>query len=143
MLRKLLKVTLAASLGVMAVVLSYGGATGADEKKKDEKLPDISEIMKKGHAKTDGYIAKIRESAKDEKWEDANKYAKSLALLGEALGKNKPPKGEADSWEKLSKKYAENTKLVLKGTEDKDAKAVNKGLGGINCGECHKLHKPK
>ena len=141
MLRKFLKVTLAASIGLLAVVLSFGGATGADEK-KDEKLPDIPEIMKKGHAKTDGYIAKIRESAKDAKWEDANKYAKSLALLGEALAKNKPPKGEADSWKKLTTKYVENTKLVLKGTEDKDVKAVNKGLGGINCGECHKAHQP-
>jgi hypothetical protein len=138
MLRKILKVTLVAALGVMAVVLAYGSsaATGADD-----KLPDIPEIMKKGHAKTDGYIAKIRAAAKDEKWEDANKYAKSLELLGEALGKNKPPKGDAESWKKLTEKYVDNTKLVLKGTEDKDAKAVNKGLGGINCMECHRAHK--
>jgi hypothetical protein len=136
MLRKFLKMTLAGAMGLLAVVVSVGGAISADD-----KLPDIPEIMKKGHAKTDGYIAKIRGAAKNGDWDDANKYAKSLAMLGEALSKNKPPKGEAESWEKLTKKYVGNTKLVLKGTEDKDVKAVNKGLGGINCGECHKQHK--
>jgi hypothetical protein len=139
MLRKFLKMTLAASLGLMAVVLA--GAISADDK-KDDKLPDIPEIMKKGHEKTDGYIAKINGAAKNGDWAEANKYAKSLAILGEALGKNKPPKGTPESWEKLTKKYAENTKLVLKGTEDKDTKSVNKGLGGINCRECHSQHKP-
>jgi cytochrome c556 len=142
MLRKFLKVTTAAALGLMAVVLAYGGAVGAEG--KDDKLPDIAEIMKKGHAKTDGYVAKIKTASKDGNWEDANKYAKSLVILGEALAKNKAPKGEADSWDKLTKKYVDNTKLVLKGTEDKDTKEVGKGLGGIgqSCGECHKAHKP-
>jgi hypothetical protein len=142
MLRKCLKVTLAASLGLMAAVLSFGSASRADDK-KDEKLPTISEIMKKGHKETDGYIDLIKAASKDGKWEDANKYAKTLAFFGESLGKNKPPRGEDDSWEKLTKKYAENTKLVLKGTEDKDAAEVTKGLSGIKCGECHSVHKPK
>jgi hypothetical protein len=139
MLRKFLKVTLAAALGMMAAVLSFGGATRAGD--KEDKVPDISEIMKKGHKGADSYIAKIKDASKNDKWEDANKYAKSLAAYGEALGKNKPPKGDAESWEKLTKKYAENTKLALKGTEDKDTKEVNKGLGGINCMECHKAHR--
>jgi hypothetical protein len=142
MLRKLTRVILAGALGLMAVVLAAGTGARAEDK-KDDKLPTISEIMKKGHDKTDGYIAKIRSAAKDGKWEDAQKYAKTLAFFGENLGKNKPTKGDAESWEKLTKKYAENTKLALKGTEDKDVKTVNKALGGINCGECHKVHKGK
>lgn len=142
MLRKCIRASLFAAFGMMAVLLAYGsvGATPADEK-KDEKLPDISEIMKKGHDKTEGYIAKVRESAKDGKWEDAQKYAKTLAFFGESLGKNKAPKGDEKSWKALTEKYATNTKAAFKATEDKDAKAVNKALGGINCGECHKLHK--
>ncbi len=143
MLRKCIRASLFAALGMMAMLLAYGSVATAtaQDKKKDEKLPDISEIMKKGHDKTDGYIAKIKEATKDGKWEDAQKYAKTLAFFGENLGKNKPAKGEAESWKKLTDKYHTNTKAVLKGTEDKDAKAVAKGLGGINCGECHKLHK--
>ena len=141
MVRKFTKMTLAASLLGLAALLSASGGNGVAA--ADDKLPDISEIMKKGHAKTDGYIAKIRTAAKEGKWDEAQKYAKDFAILGDALGKNKPPKGTEASWKALSKKYEENTKLVLKGAEDKDAKTVNKGLAGINCMECHSKHKGK
>jgi len=140
MLRKMLRAGMFAALGMVSVVLAYGAGYAADDK-KDEKVPTISEIMIKGHKGTDAYIARIREAAKGEKWDDAKEYAKTLAVFGENLGKNKPPKGDAKSWENLTKKYAEATKAVLKATEDKDAKAVNKALGGIACGECHKAHK--
>jgi hypothetical protein len=141
MVRKLIRASLFAALGMIAVGLAYGTAPAAGQKDKEEKIPDISEIMIKGHKGTDAYIAKIKGAAKDEKWEDAQKYAKTLAFFGENLGKNKAPKGDAKSWENLTKKNAESTKAVYKGTQDKDAKAVNKGLGAINCGECHKAHK--
>jgi cytochrome c556 len=77
------------------------------------------------------------------KWDDAKEYAKTLSFFGENLGKNKPPKGEADSWEKLTKKYAESTKAVSKAVDDKDASAVNKALDSIggSCMECHKSHR--
>ena len=142
MLRKLIRVSLFAALGMVAVTWAYGAGSAADDK-KDEKVPTISEIMTKGHKGTDAYIAKIKAAAKDEKWDDAKEYAKTLAFFGENLGKNKPPKGDEKSWKALTDKYAENTKLVLKGTEDKDVKEVNKGLGGITgmCGACHKAHK--
>jgi hypothetical protein len=143
MVRKMIKVALFGMLGAMISVMSYGGITSADDK-KDEKVPTISEIMTKGHKGTDAYLAKIKTAAKGEKWDDAKEYAKTLAFFGESLGKNKAPKGEDASWEKLTKKYDENTKAVVKGVDDKDAKAVNKALGNIgsSCGECHKAHKP-
>lgn len=142
MVRKMLKATLFGLLGAVISILAYGGTTSADDK-KDDKVPTISEIMVKGHKGTDAYLAKIKGAAKDEKWDDAKEYAKTLAFFGESLGKNKPPKGEDASWEKLTKKYADNTKAVVKGVEDKDAKAVTKGLDSIgkSCGECHKAHK--
>jgi hypothetical protein len=140
MLRKFIRAGLFAALGLMAVVLAYGAGFAADDK-KEEKVPTISEIMTKGHKGTDAYIAKIRSEAKGEKWDDAKEHAKTLAFFGENLGKNKPPKGDEKSWKTLTEKYADTTKAVLKATEDKDAKAVNKALGAINCGECHKAHK--
>ncbi len=141
MLRKCIRASLFAAFGMMAVLLAFGsGTTRAD----DKKLPDIAEIMKKGHAKTDGYIAKTKEAAKGEKWEDAVKYAKDLNTLGEALGKNKPPKGDEKSWKALTEKYVASTKAAVEGAEKKDAKAVNAALGaiGTSCGGCHKAHKP-
>jgi hypothetical protein len=140
--RKFLRVGLAAMIGLLAVVLTGTEAIFAEDK-KDEKVPTLKEIMEKGHAKTDGYITKIREAAKDGKWDDAKEYAKTLAFFGENIGKLTPPKGDAKSWEALTKKYADNTKAAHKATETKDVKAVNKALGGINCAECHKVHKGK
>jgi hypothetical protein len=128
-----------AALGMTAMLFAYGAATAAPQGK--DELPDIKTIMKKGHAKTDGYIALTKTAAKDGKWDDAVKYAKTLEVFGEALGKNKPGKGDAESWKKLTDKYAAATKAALKGAEAKDAKAVNTALGMINCGECHKVHK--
>jgi uncharacterized protein (DUF1501 family) len=142
MVRKMLRAGVFAALGMVAMVLAYGAtnATAADEK-KDEKVPTISEIMVKGHKGTDAYIAKIKAAAKDEKWDDAKEYAKTLAFFGENLSKNKPPKGDEKSWATLTKAYADATKATYKATQDKDVKAVNKGLAGIVCGSCHKAHK--
>jgi soluble cytochrome b562 len=138
MLRKLLRVTLASTLGAMMALVTYNAIVSADDK---DETPTIKEIMKKGHKKTEGYIDKIKADAKDGKWDEAKDYAKTLAFFGESLGKNKPPKGEGESWEKLTKKYADTTKSVVKAVDDKDAKAVNKALSQIDCKECHSAHK--
>lgn len=142
MLRKLTSVV--AGLGMAALVLAFGGFGGAAtaEDKKDE-TPTIKEIMAKGHKGTDAYLGKVKAAVKGEKWDDAQKYAKALAVFGEALGKNKPGKGDADSWKKLSEKYAADTKSLFDATEKKDAKAANEALGAIggSCGGCHKVHK--
>jgi hypothetical protein len=146
MIRKLIRSALFASFGMLAVFLCYGAAAGAGAGAGDQKddLPDISEIMKKGHHKTDGYLARIKASAKDGKWEDASKDAKSLILLGDALGKNKPPKGEQKSWDGLTKRYQTNTVAVEKAVAGKDVKGVDTNIGAIQkmCGECHKAHRP-
>lgn len=141
-MQKLIRASLFAALGTMAVLFAYGSVGAAPA--ADDKLPDISEIMKKGHAKTNGYVDKIKGAAKSGKWEDAQKYAKDLSILGEALGQNKALKGDEKSWKAQTAKYADNTKKLLKATEDKDAKAVNASVGalGNSCGGCHKAHRP-
>ena len=141
MLRMWTKPALAGVLGLMAVVLAGGAGGVRAEDKKEEKVPTVKEIMQKGHKGTDAYIGKIKKLAKDEKWDDAKEISKTLAFFGENIGKNKPTKGDADSWEKLSKKYAESTKAAHKAVEDKDAKALDKALNSINCMECHKVHR--
>ncbi|HUR55385.1 MAG TPA: hypothetical protein VMZ71_14725 [Gemmataceae bacterium] len=148
MVRKLIRASLFAALGSMAMILSFGAVTTAQDKKgdkKDEKLPDISEIMAKAHGKTDGYIAQLRTSVKGAKWEDADKTAKDFTLIADALSKNKPPKGDAKSWETQTKKYIGQVKTVSDAVEKKDAKATIAGLDTIqkSCGGCHGPHKPK
>ena len=138
MLRKMIKVTLAGALGMLAVVFAIGASTGTAA---EDKTADISTIMKKSFGK-DGYKSSIPAAAKAEKWDDAKKLAKDWSELGASLSKNKAPKGEAKSWEEQCGKFSDATKAVLKATEDKDAKAVAKSVGGFNCGACHKAHKP-
>jgi hypothetical protein len=101
---------------------------------------EIGEVMKKSFGKG-GYKGSITAAVKGEKWEDAAKLAKEWNDLAPALSKNKPPKGNPKSWEKLCGGFEKATKGVLDGTEKKDAKAVTKAMSTINCGACHKAHK--
>jgi hypothetical protein len=137
MLRKLMKVTIAGLLGLGAMILSYDSTSTA----ADEKAPDLSTIMRRSFKDKDNLKVSISTAAKDGKWDDATKLAKEWTTLGAAISKNKPPKGEAKSWEEQCMKFSDNTKAILKACEDKDAKAVQKGIGGFNCGACHKPHK--
>jgi cytochrome c556 len=132
-----------AALGVGVAVLSVdAGATAAQKGDKD-KTPTISEIMTKGHKGTDAYLAKIGSAAKGGKWDDAKEAAKGLNYFGETLVKLTPTKGDKASWEKMAKKYGENTKAVYDAVEKKDAAATQAGLKAIqgSCGGCHKAHK--
>ena len=143
MVRKFIRAGMFAGLGVITMMLAYGGASAAGQKDKDEKIPTISEIMLQGHKGSDAFLAKLKGEVKDAKWEDALPHAKALNLFGEALGKNKPPKGDEKSWKDLTTKYAENTKAVLAAVEKKDAKGAGKALGAIggSCMGCHKAHR--
>jgi len=140
-----LRYSLLAALGAAAIAISAAAPASADDKDKNEKLPTIKEIMKKGHNGTDAYLAKIAAEAKAGKWDDAQADAKGLAYFGESLGKLTPPKGDKKSWEGLTKKYATATEAVKKGADDKDAKAIDTAIGTIkkSCGACHKAHKGK
>jgi hypothetical protein len=144
MAQKLLRVVLFAALGLGAATLSIDPMVSAQDK-KTEKTPDIKTIMTEGHKGTDSFLIQIGKEAKDAKWEDALMHAKALAVFGEALGKNTPPKGDKASWETLSKKYNENTKAVLTAVEKKDADGTAKSLKTIqgSCKECHTPHRGK
>lgn len=135
MVRTAIRAGLSAALGTVSLLASYGAAASADE-----KTPAVGTVMSRSFSK-DGYKATVTAAVKDEKWEDARKLAKEWNELGQALGKNKAPKGDEKSWEKLCAGFAENTKAILDATEKKDAKAANAKLGGFACGTCHKAHK--
>jgi len=136
MIRKALQAGVFAALGMLAIVGSYGVANSADD-----KVPDIDTIMSKSFEKETGYKFTVAAAVKGEKWEDATKLAKEWNQLGQALGKNKVPKGDAKSWTKLCAAFGDSTKAVLDASEKKDAKAATKAIGSFNCGGCHKAHK--
>ena len=135
---KKFRVAVVIALAAFAVTVGVGSLTAADD-----KVPTVSEIMKVGHAGGKSLIAKVKTAVKGEKWDDAKVPADALKLFGEGLGKNKPEKGDAESWKKLADKYKTNTAAVVAGVEKKDAKAVGEALGKIggSCKECHDVHK--
>jgi hypothetical protein len=142
MSQKWIRVSLFASIGVVAAALSFGAGSTALAQ-KDEKLPTISDIMLKGHKGAEAYLAKIGAAAKGGNWNEAQTHAKGLAYFGETIIKLDPPKGDKKSWEEQAKLYEKNTKAVYKATQDKDAKATQVALGVVqkSCAGCHKPHK--
>lgn len=125
--------------GTLALVAVLGSAAA-----QDDKTPSISKIMKTFSGKN-GVCAKCAAAGKAANWDDAQKYAKSLTQCGANLGKNKCPRGDADSWEKLTKKFAEQTAAIEKAAAAKDAAALNDAVGAFtkSCGACHSVHKGK
>lgn len=129
--------------GIVALCLTVCafGLIAADEK----KTPSIEDCMK--FQGRNGLATKVAADAKADKWEDAQKKSAELKALGEGLGKNTPPMGSKDSWEKLTKKFAEQTAAVDTAAQAKKgddvAKAVSALLDMKNCGACHSQHKPK
>jgi len=124
---------------MVAIVLAFGTATA------DEKVPNIKKIMQTvaGSKKEKGLCAKCAEAGKAAKWDDAQTLSKSLSECVANLPKNACPKGDEKSWEKLSKAFAEQAKVIEKAASDKDAKKLGEAVGAFTkaCGECHKAHK--
>jgi hypothetical protein len=133
----------AAALAVGGLALAFSVGSQAADDKKDDKVPTIKEIMKKGHQGTKSLLKGIGAQAKEGKWDDAADGAKTLKAFGEALGKNKPEKGSDESWKKLTDAYKDNTKTVFDAVEKKDATATADALGkiGKSCKGCHDQHK--
>lgn len=135
MVRKVIRAGAFAALGMVALLGSYGVATSANRADVE-----VGEIMKKSFGKG-GLKTTFTAAVKGEKWEDATKIAKELNGHAADLGKAKPPKGDAKSWETQTKKFAESAKTVLTAAEKKDADAAKKAFS-FDCAGCHKAHKP-
>ncbi len=63
---------------------------------------------------------------------------KKLHEMLVAMGKNEPPKGEADSWKELTGALVKAAKAVAEGDED----GVEMLKKAANCKACHTNHKP-
>src|SRR5438067_185117 len=75
-----------------------------------DKPPSIKAIMTKAHKGGDSILAKVRIELKteDTDWAEVQKMSKELVDLGTALGKNTPPRGEKESWQRLTGLYRTN-----------------------------------
>lgn len=133
---KKLRVVTAVALAAFGLTIGLGSLTAADE-----KTPSISEIMKKSFGGKMSLKVKITAGVKGEAWDDVKKLAAEFKTHGEDLAKNKCPKGDAESWKKLTAKFKDATAGVAEAADKKDAKALAASFGKVNCKECHDAHK--
>jgi cytochrome c556 len=126
--------------GLLALAVIVTGAAQAEDKPES-----IKEIMKKAHAGDEAFRSSIGKALKAKDFESAATTMKAWSALAPHLGSFDPPKGDKESWKKMTKKYAENVKALTKAIDDKDARAAGKDLKAINsmCVTCHKAHKGK
>lgn len=132
-------------LGLFATCFAIGSVVLISANREiaaDEKAPTIAEIMKKGHG-SKGLVKRITADVKDGNWKEAQDDAKLLKSFGESLGKNKPPKGSAESWKKLSAQYQVETAAVALAADKKDADGVNGAISKLqkSCKACHDAHQ--
>jgi hypothetical protein len=109
--------------------LSIGFISVLSAQDKDKPKYTIKEVMKEhGKGKTKDKIIDGSASA-DEK--------KKMVEMYTELAKNKPPKGEADNWKKLTDALVKATKDVESGKDG----AVDEYKKATNCKACHENHK--
>jgi len=112
-----------------------------------EKVPTIKEIMARLNKPGGLYPAISKElKADDPDWGEIQLQAKSFVKMTAALGKDAPPKGDQESWAKLTQEYADNALALSAAADKKDrttAAAARSRLGGEACKTCHKAHMKK
>jgi cytochrome c556 len=130
-----------AAFGLGALALILGMAQDARAVSADD-APEISEIMKKVCSKK-GACSKVETAVKDGKWDDAQKEAKTMTDLGSKLGKNSPPKGDKEDWDKLTKKFSTQAKAIADAADKKDSDGATTAIKAFkgSCKACHDAHK--
>jgi hypothetical protein len=124
--RKLIALMLGSFM--MACFVSLPVIAADDDAKPKYKIKDVMKKAMKGPL-----LKKVAGGNAS----DAEK--KELHGMLVALGKNKPPKGDANSWKKFTTALAKAGKAAVDG--DADAGAALKKAA--NCKGCHSKHKGK
>lgn len=121
--------------GIVAVTTLAGTVIAAEG-------PTTKQVMKAMNGPK-GFVGATAAAAKAGDWDKAAELGAKAAKCAAALGHNKPKKGDAASWEALTKKYAEVGAEVEAAAKAKDANALQaavKTFGGA-CKACHSVHK--
>jgi cytochrome c556 len=133
------RATLTALLALLLCGLSSAGA-------RDEQPSEIKAIMLKVNKPGGGHYSIIVQElkAEDTDWGEVNRNAQELKRLVDMLPKAKPPKGDADSWARLTKAYGVEANALLEAAKKKNkpaAQAAVNRMGEAACMNCHKMHR--
>jgi hypothetical protein len=130
-------------VGVLAlaglVMMEHGLVDAAD------RSPTIRQIMgklNKGPKSLTFIVGKeLKETEPD--WSKMQQQTKSYVELARALADNQPPKGNRDSWEKLSRAFALNAETLDEAVKKKDLSSARQAHARLtgSCRNCHTAHK--
>lgn len=123
-MRKQLAMALVCSVA-FGMVVTTGYA--ADEEEPKYKTKEVMKAAFKGPL--------LKKVAKGDASEEETK---KLYDMMKAMAKNKPPKGEAESWKKLTVALVKASKAAVDGNEE----AAGMLKKAANCKACHSKHKP-
>jgi len=121
------KLLAAAILLTMAIAATTTLTRAADD---DESKVSTKQVMKR--AMKEGLTKKVASGKANDK------EKKELLTLFQAMAKNDPPKGDAESWKEKNTILVKAATSVVKGDADAGA-ALTKAA---NCKNCHSEHKP-
>jgi hypothetical protein len=132
--------------GLLALCGLLNLATTGPAGAQGSKTPPIKEVMKKLHAGANSPLTTLRADLQDEQpdWPTVQRATREFVTLGAALGKNNPPKGDKQSWAKLTAQYLEHAKALDTAAQRKDKRAALAAHTRLNdsCKGCHTAHRP-
>lgn len=127
-------------LGIGLTALTLGPAAA-----QDEKTPTIKEAMDKLHKGGNSLLASIGKqfNAQPTPWTRIQKSTKDVVILGAALAKNEPPRGDKESWQRLANAYFTNAKAMDDAAQAQDLAQTKAARGRLarSCKACHDAHK--
>ena len=123
-------------LAIVAAAVGIGGHLAAAD--KDKPKYKIVMIMTKAHKGGPNSLRNKVLAGKASKDE-----LNMLVELYEELGKNTPPKGDKESWKKLSLAFADSAADLDKAAQAKDKETAVAALDGLqnSCMGCHRQHR--
>jgi cytochrome c556 len=132
------------SLVLVGIVAAAFVVTGSAQDAKTPTIKDVMGKLTKGQNSLTTTIAKGL-NADEPTWDDIKKQSKEFCTFSEALGKNKPPKGDDKSWTKLTDAYNESAKALAEAADKMDKKAAMAAIKKLqgSCMNCHRAHKGK
>jgi hypothetical protein len=124
-------------LGAIGLTISFTGASAM--------APTVKDIMGKLNKGPNALTPSLkRELQKDEPdWADVQEHTRQYAALAAALSTAAPPKGDKDSWIKLTQAYAAAARTMDDAAHKKDKGAALSAHAQLShaCMNCHKVHR--
>lgn len=127
---------------VLPALFVLGSDTAQGE---PEQLLPIKVICYRGcNRNSDSYVRIIgTQLARFEPdWREVEQNSRDLVRMGKLLAQHKPPRGDLESWRKLTDLYTARATLVVDAVEQRDKDTALKQLRlVVNCRACHQAHK--